>query len=51
MPNVIGWISPLGKSIAGQDQIDISKNELGLWQLKVALPDDVQAQISIKVIA
>ena len=50
-PTVIGWISPSGDLIAGQDQVNISKNEIGLWQLKVALPNDVQAQISIKVIA
>ena len=49
-PTLIGWISPSGDSIAGKDQLNISKNEIGLWQLKVALPDDVQAQISIKVI-
>jgi hypothetical protein len=51
MPQIIGWISPSGQTLKGQDQIEISKSDLGIWQLKVLLPDDVQAQISIKVVA
>ena len=51
MPEILGWISPSGQTLGGKDQIEICNNNLGLWQLKVFLPDDVQAQISIKVIA